>query len=493
MSLWESSSRRRNVQSSSSRLRMDAYRSASRLSRNRASSPKRRELDKVMKKARRDGPTQSNYWNKKLLEAEEKDPNRWRHSGFKELYGGGGNSSPHGSHSSRKRSRSRSREAMRSSRNRVRSPPVPARPRSRSRDRNRERDRDRDRSRRPHTPQPQTQRPQTQQPRRRTPKMASLTPSSRSLSSCSDESCSVCSPKGNRKVVTSPAPVASRARQPTPRSRSRSFSVPRNRPNNRSPVPPRSGLRRQRERSGPPSDPRGPPPSPPPAARKSVKSKRKSSRDKKRHNTGRPEATDDGDKLRNCSIEEKGYEASKGSTSRRRSSPPPSCSDESSTSSVTSGGGAPKLTLSERFGKMAQWSVDRRDLDGVKNMRITKDSDSSDLKVVIEGERYHRALSPLSVSERRVGAGYFPDSMHSGIGLEAWDDVRVRYKYYKDRGYLRDLTLDDYMKWEEWWYKYQEWLETERYYEHWAAIRAKQAARGGSKMWNDQSLRKRRR
>ncbi|KAJ9583730.1 hypothetical protein L9F63_021929, partial [Diploptera punctata] len=29
---------------------------------------------------------------------------------------------------------------------------------------------------------------------------------------------------------------------------------------------------------------------------------------KKRHNTGRPEATDDGDKLRNCSIEEKGYE-----------------------------------------------------------------------------------------------------------------------------------------------------------------------------------------
>ncbi|KAJ9594372.1 hypothetical protein L9F63_014214, partial [Diploptera punctata] len=29
---------------------------------------------------------------------------------------------------------------------------------------------------------------------------------------------------------------------------------------------------------------------------------------KKRHNTGRPEATDDGDKLRNCSIEGKGYE-----------------------------------------------------------------------------------------------------------------------------------------------------------------------------------------
>lgn len=46
-------------------------------------------------------------------------------------------------------------------------------------------------------------------------------------------------------------------------------------------------------------------------------------------------------------------------------------------------------------------------------------------------------------------------------------------RYYKSRGYLRDLTLDDYMKWEEWWYKYQEWLEAERYYEHWANIRSR--------------------
>lgn len=40
-----------------------------------------------MKKARREGTTQSQYWTKKLLEVEEKDPNRWRHSGYKELYG----------------------------------------------------------------------------------------------------------------------------------------------------------------------------------------------------------------------------------------------------------------------------------------------------------------------------------------------------------------------------------------------------------------------
>lgn len=27
------------------------------------------------------------------------------------------------------------------------------------------------------------------------------------------------------------------------------------------------------------------------------------------------------------------------------------------------------------------------------------------------------------------------------------------------------LTLQDYVKWEEWWYRYQEWLKQERYYE----------------------------
>lgn len=26
-------------------------------------------------------------------------------------------------------------------------------------------------------------------------------------------------------------------------------------------------------------------------------------------------------------------------------------------------------------------------------------------------------------------------------GLSSWDDVRVRYEYYKGRGYLRDLDL----------------------------------------------------
>lgn len=41
-----------------------------------ASPPRRRELDNVMKKARKEGPDKSDYWNKKLIEVEEKDPNR---------------------------------------------------------------------------------------------------------------------------------------------------------------------------------------------------------------------------------------------------------------------------------------------------------------------------------------------------------------------------------------------------------------------------------
>lgn len=37
-----------------------------------------------MKKARAN--TTNDYWDKKLIEAEEKDPNRWRHTGYKKMY-----------------------------------------------------------------------------------------------------------------------------------------------------------------------------------------------------------------------------------------------------------------------------------------------------------------------------------------------------------------------------------------------------------------------
>lgn len=45
---------------------------------------KRKEIDNVMKKARQAPPNE--YWDKKLLEAEEKDPNRWKHTGYKKMY-----------------------------------------------------------------------------------------------------------------------------------------------------------------------------------------------------------------------------------------------------------------------------------------------------------------------------------------------------------------------------------------------------------------------
>lgn len=98
-----------------------------------------------------------------------------------------------------------------------------------------------------------------------------------------------------------------------------------------------------------------------------------------------------------------------------------------------------RLTLSERFGKMAQWSVDRSNME---NMRITKDSSGGGVKVMIEEELQS---PPRRYSYSPAPAGHFPEelatSAPTGSGLMSWDDVRVRYEYYKSRGYLRDLDL----------------------------------------------------
>lgn len=96
-----------------------------------------------------------------------------------------------------------------------------------------------------------------------------------------------------------------------------------------------------------------------------------------------------------------------------------------------------RLTLSERFGKMAQWSIDRSNME---NMRITKDSAGGALKVMIEEglesppRRYSYSPAPV---------GHFPEELATTApsGMLSWDDVRVRYDYYKSRGYLRDLDL----------------------------------------------------
>lgn len=105
------------------------------------------------------------------------------------------------------------------------------------------------------------------------------------------------------------------------------------------------------------------------------------------------------------------------------------------------------MTLSERFGKMAQWSADRSNMDNLKTMRITKDSAGGPLKVMIEEQAAAAAMEQLEPPPRReyspAPAGHFPDELAitAPSGLMAWDDVRVRYEYYKTRGYLRDLDL----------------------------------------------------
>lgn len=118
---------------------------------------------------------------------------------------------------------------------------------------------------------------------------------------------------------------------------------------------------------------------------------------------------------------------------------------------------------------MAQWkwSVDRSNLENM-NMRITKDSAGGALKVMIEeGLQGLQPSPPRRYSYSPAPVGHFPNELDTTAptGLMSWDDVRVRFDYYKSRGYLRDLDLKDYVKWEEWWYRYQEWLKQERYYE----------------------------
>ncbi|KAJ6648891.1 hypothetical protein Bhyg_04123 [Pseudolycoriella hygida] len=215
------SNRRRDLSPSrggvgSSKLRMDRQPVVARITDPSLPIGKRKEIDNVMKKARA-GST-NEYWDKKLLEAEEKDPNRWRHSGYKKMYIEDESSSDSGNEAfrynrNRSRSRSRNRKSPPSSpirrqemrrrspqspmqrRRSPRSPPDVRRPRSPER--------------RPRTPPsptlkrrspPMKQRaiiPRSKRPPSPPPKGA-RTPSNSSVSSCSDDSCSVCSPKPKR-------------------------------------------------------------------------------------------------------------------------------------------------------------------------------------------------------------------------------------------------------------------------------------------------------
>lgn len=239
------SRRRGGSGSSSSRLRMDT--SVSQPRPHGESSSKRKEIDSVMRKARE---SQSSYWNKKLLEAEERDPNRWRHSGYKELYVGGAGEP--------------------SGRGHPRSPRSP-RPRS------------------PHSPRPRSPRVRSRSPRDRTAREHNRgRPPARSPSTgstCSDRSCSVCSPKERRRVA------------PPSRSRSRSLTPVRSRPHPKDVVPSSSRALppRTRPRSPPLPRPRTPPPAPqPPSSRhqkdyKTLKEKEVKVRRKEKHHSRLPE------------------------------------------------------------------------------------------------------------------------------------------------------------------------------------------------------------
>lgn len=124
-----------------------------------------------------------------------------------------------------------------------------------------------------------------------------------------------------------------------------------------------------------------------------------------------------------------------------------------------------RITLSERFGKIAQWSNDRK--YDMNDMKITKDSVGGDRSAVMVEQQIRETPQERSFARPE---GHYPEELmaHSSaqaMGLQAWDDVRVRFDYYKSKGYLRDLSLPDYQAWENWWYRYQEWLKQERYFE----------------------------
>uniref|UniRef100_A0A1L8D9X2 Putative conserved protein with signal anchor n=1 Tax=Nyssomyia neivai TaxID=330878 RepID=A0A1L8D9X2_9DIPT len=513
--------RRDAVAGSNSKLRMDRQPAIARITDPSLPAGKRKEIDNVMKKAR---ASTGEYWDKKLLEAEEKDPNRWRHTGYKKLYIEGESSTEDSDADYRAYPRRTSRSRSRGHRSPPRSPDT-RRPKSPETRRRLPRSPE-VRGKRPRSPvEPPLRRRSPRSPRspprspmhdmrRRSPGIQgksknqmvvrtkrppspppkpTRSPSRSSLSSCSDESCSVCSPK-----------------QRHGHTRSRSVSLSRSRPIPRSPPLPKSGrvVSHGKPKTKAPSGyhNRGTarPASPPPVASSSKRmAKMRPDAEKPRPTTrhipletvvepdakhgkriSRKQLVPEDPRLKvrppeppqPVAVESSGHskrhkekaaeklrarvkiEGEK--RKKRRSSSSGSDDSSSSSSSMPAFTATTRLTLSERFGKMAQWSVDRSNME---NMRITKDSAGGALKVMIEEgmeEQPARNYSPAP-------PGHFPEelAMTAPTGLMSWDDVRVRYEYYKSRGYLRDLDLQDYIKWEEWWYRYQEWLKQERYYE----------------------------
>ncbi|XP_060809166.1 serine/arginine repetitive matrix protein 1 isoform X2 [Amyelois transitella] len=455
---------------SKNRLHMDRNPQHSRITDPSNPAGRRKEIDNVMKRARQASP---GSWDRKLLEVEEKDPNRWRHTGYKQLYlEGSGSASPKRSRSpiTGRRSRTRSPPPLRRSRSPIgrRSPRKSRTPRRSPRRSPVSRRRSRSAARRARA-EPRRPRPPSPPPRQ-------SSGSGSSVSSCSDESCSVCSAK-NKKGPPAP-PKGAKPPPPRPKSNSPSRKRPAPAAASRAVQPTREllkareGSKRTREEkvlewqrsqlsanmsSRPPlpaahikreGERRPPPAAAPPAP------------------AGAP-----------------------ASARRARGVSPAAIAaalaDSGDSESTASEEQPQRLTLSERFGKMAQWSADRS--ARLENMRITRREATLHVRI----ERGGEPRAPELDAEPYPGldpapVGSYPEELLAVApgGLPSWDDVRVRYDYYKKRGYLRGLTLGDYVKWEEWWYKYQEWLKRERAYERWAdgdvgTTRRERRRRGG--------------
>ncbi|XP_059482968.1 serine/arginine repetitive matrix protein 1-like [Neocloeon triangulifer] len=391
-----------------------------------SNSPRRRELGHVMQNARRDGG-HSAYWTKRLLEVEARVPDRWRHSGFDEIYRDELRKSSHSRSSSSSSNTSRSRSPVerpkspvgrrphtpvkatkeKTQKARPRSPPSPPSRHSESRERSRGR--------------PRT--PAHRRGHRRSNRSSSYS-SSGSDSSCSDEDCSVCTPKNRKQQRISRSPPS----PPSPPFAKKAIKrvVSNKRLGRKTPPEPAGG--RKKQRVGRPKSP--------PHPRTPV-----------------------------------------GSSSGSSSS---SSDSEGSSGEINE---TPKMTLSERFGKMAQWSVDRREYDSV-SMKITKDSAAPGMKVVIAEDAVELDF-PLSRHERPVARRESPERDYAfhyerrryffertfteerPAGPDApvnWSDPLIRYSYYRRKGLLwePDVSFDEYFKWETWWQRYQEWLEVER-------------------------------
>ncbi|XP_023165059.1 serine/arginine repetitive matrix protein 1 isoform X1 [Drosophila hydei] len=341
--------------------------------------------------------------------------------------------------------------------------------------------------------------PRSKRPPSPPPRHSMRSRSNSSMSSSSDDSCSLCSPS-HRHRSRSRGP---RSPPPKPRGHYRGAGAPpplpppeshgrlHGRPTTPPPVRGGAGIDKYREakmrhisherglssdvhmkvgrasrHSPPPEDPRlkhRPPEPPEPAAPAAAAPQAKK---KKKEKELRTRVKIEGEKRKKHSsatvTTSAGASGNNANSSSDSDDSGGSDSDEA-TPALPSFSATTRLTLSERFGKMAQWSIDRSNME---NMRITKDSAGGALKVMIEEGL---ESPPRRYSYSPAPAGHFPEELATTApsGMLSWDDVRVRYEYYKSRGYLRDLDLKDYIKWEEWWYKYQEWLKQERYYEYW--------------------------